>query len=208
MDMDRFVKVRPYLYHLTDRSNLDRIRKEKALCCTRELMSRAGRMDLLRTRRKEHERIEIDGSVVTLRDQKPLLSGAIELTGGFTFEKFVKSLNSRIFFWPGDDGGPVRSGQRHFARYASENPAMLRCRFQSLISANPSAEPLFCPYNSGAPRAVNGRKSPRGPDTFLRDYEFPKMVSRVVEVTFAGTVALPSDSEYRSGLHERWNALF
>jgi len=132
----------------------------------------------------------------------------MELTGGFTLEDFVEALNVRVFFWPGKDEGPVRSGENHFARYASERPAMLRCLFQSLKSANPSAVPLFCPYNSGAPRIVNSKKSPRGPDTFLKACDFPRTSSEVVEVTFLREIVLPPDTELGEGPKGSWESFF
>jgi len=208
MDVNRYSKTRPYLYHLTDRSNLDHIRMTRMLSCAAELMRRAGCNELLRKRRQNHEPIEINGSRVLLRDQKPLLRGHMELTGGFIFDDFVEALNAKVFFWPGTDKGPILSGENYFAHYASERPAMLRCRFQSLRSTNPPAIPLFCPYNSGAPRTVNGRKSPRGPDTFLPAGDFPRTPSGVVEVTFVGEVVLPPDTELRQGRKGPWQSLF
>lgn len=208
MDVDRYAEIRPYLYHLTDESNLDHVRKAEVLSCAAELMRRAGRSDLLRTRRQNHEPIEVNGTRVSLRDQKPLLSGNTELADGFSFEDFVEALNAMVFFWPGKDQGPIRSGENHFERYAIERPAMLRCRFQSLLSANPAAEPLFCVYNSGAPRCVNGKKSPRGPNIFLRAPDFPRAPSRVVEVTFIGEVALPSDMEVGKSSNGPWQLFF
>jgi hypothetical protein len=206
VDVNRYSKIRAYLYHLTDRVNLDHIRESKLLFCAAELMKHSGRDDLLRKRRQNHERIEINGSGVSLRDQKPLLSGNIELTGGFTFEDFVEALNARVFFWPGTDEGPIRSGENHFARYEIERPAMLRCRFQSLLSASLAAEPLYCMYNSGAPRCVNGRKSPRGPNTFLKACDFPRSPSKVVEVTFIGEVEIPQDAEFGDGPKGPWQS--
>jgi hypothetical protein len=208
VDVDRCTEVRPHLDHLTDESNLDRIRKEKVLSCAAGLMKRARCTDLLRTRRQGHEPIEVEGSTVLLRDQKPLLSGNMELTGGFTFEDFVEALNARVFFWPGTDEGPILSGRNHFARYAVELPVMLRCRFQSLLSANLAAEPLFSMYNSGAPRCTNGRKSPRGPNTFLKACNFPRSPSKVVEVTFIGRVEIPEDAEFGADPKGPSQALF
>ena len=207
MDVNRYSKIRPYLYHLTDRLNLDQIRESKVLFCAAELMKRAGCSDLLRTRRQDHESIEVNGSTISLRDQKPLLSGNMELTGEFTFEDFVEALNARVFFWPGTDSGPIRQGENHFARYQCERPALLRCGFQSLVSANPSVEPLFCPYNSGAPRTVNRKKSPRGPNTFLKACDFQRTSCKVVEVTFIGGIVLPPDTEIGKGPKE-WQSFF
>jgi len=208
VDVNRYSEIRPYLYHLTDRSNLDYIRESKVLFCAAELMRRARCRDLLRTQRQNHEPIEVSGSTVSLRDQKPLRKGNMELTGGFRFEDFLESLNSRVFFWPGNDEGPRRSGENHFGRYASERPAILRCRFESLMSANPSVEPLFCAYNSGAPRIVNGRKSPRGPNTFLQACDFPRIACKVVEVTFAGKAVLPPGVELGCSLPGPWQSFF
>lgn len=143
-----------------------------------------------------------------LRDQKLLRSGNIELTGGFTFEDFVEALNARVFFWSGKDDGPIPSGKRHFARYKSESPVMLRCRFQTLLSANSTTEPLFCPYNSGAPRTVNGKKSPRGPNTFSKACDFPRIPSKVVEVTFVKKLFLPQDTELGHGPAGPWQLFF
>lgn len=208
MDVDRYVEHQPYLYHLTDQSNLCRIREEKVLFCAAELMKRAGRTDLLRTRRQNHEPVEVNGSTVWLRDQEPLYRANIELTGGFTFEEFVETLNARVFFWPGKDKGPVRQGENHFGRYASERPAILRCHFQALRSHNPFAVPLFCAYNSGAPRTVSGKKSPRGPNTFLNACDSPRTPSKVVEVTFLGEIELPPDTEVRQGSNGSWQSFF
>jgi len=69
--------------HLTDRSNLAYPRRRDATCAA-ELMKCAGSSDLLRTRRQRHEPIEVDAISRSLRDQKPLHAGNIELTGGFT----------------------------------------------------------------------------------------------------------------------------
>jgi hypothetical protein len=171
-------------------------------------MKRAGRTDLLLTQRRNHEPIQIDGSSVSLRDQKPLIAGNMELTGGLTFPDFVKVLNARAFFWPGNNEGPIRSGTNHFRRYANEHPAILRCRFKSLLLENPFAEPLFCPYNSGAPRVVNGKKSPRGPNTFVKACDFSRTGGKVVEVTFVGEIKLPPDTEVGEALKESWRSFF
>jgi hypothetical protein len=96
VDVNRYSKIRPYLYHLTDRLNLDQIRESKVLFCAAELMKRAGCSDLLRTRRQDHESIEVNGSTISLRDQKPLLSGNMELTGDFTRSVRVRIISRAI----------------------------------------------------------------------------------------------------------------
>jgi hypothetical protein len=58
--------------------------------------------------------------------------------------------------------------------------------------ANPNTEPLFCRFNSGAPRVVGGRRSPRGVTTFQPAGMFAGTPSDVVEVVFERSIVLPS----------------
>jgi hypothetical protein len=193
--IDEFINLRPFLYHLTAQENLVRLRACRAMVPAGELMKRAGQIDLLRVRRKGHEVIEVGGQRISLRDQKPLQSKNIALPKGYTFEDFVESLNSRSFFWPGKADWLVPSGAAHFKHYEKEAPVIIRVQTQSLIEANPHVVPLFCRCNSGA-TGCYGRKSPRGPDTFLSAAEFKGTASNVVEVTFDNEIALPVDTEY------------
>ena len=73
---------------------------------------------------------------------------------------------------------------------------MLRVGLRELLSCNPNHRPYFSRFNSGAPRTVNGRKSPRGPETFLAADRWLGSPSTVVEVTFVGTVSLPKTTEF------------
>jgi len=170
-------------------------------------MRRAGRVDLLRVRRPVHERISLENDVVWLRDQAPLHRGNLDLPAGFSFDDLVESLNKRTFFWPGTASGPNNYGVRHFERYREEHPALLRVNFRSLLHANPDAVPLHCRYNSGAPRCSYGRKSPRGPNTFLSAADFNGTPGQVAEVTFCGEVELPTDSELGMRPSGPWNLL-
>jgi uncharacterized protein DUF7002 len=204
---EQFARSRPYLYHLTDRSNLTHIRKTNKLLPAASLMVRAGRDDLLRVRRLRHEKLALGKTVILVRDQAPLHKGNMEMVGGFPFEDFIESINRRIFFWPGTAIGPNSYGVRHFERYQEEHPVLLRIGFGSLLLANPSADPLFCTYNSGAPRCSNGKKSPRGPDTFLSAFEFNATPSQVVEVTFRSELELPPDASFGNQPTGPWNSL-
>jgi hypothetical protein len=134
-------------------------------------------------------------TLILLRDQAPLHRGNLILPSGFSFEDLVEHLNRRIFFWSGTARGPNSYGVRHFERYKQEHPVLLRIGFRSLLLANPRAEPLFCKYNSGAPRCSYGRKSPRGPHTFLPAAVFSGTPGQVVEVTFCSEIELPTDTE-------------
>lgn len=205
--MQRYANARPYLYHLTDRSNLAHIRETGSLFPAATLMESAGRTDLLRVRRRDHEPVTVENNAMLVRDQARLHRGNLKLPSGYTFEDFVESLNRRIFFWPGTAAGPIGFGVRHFECYESERPVIFRIDFRSLLPANPSTEPLYCRYNSGSPRCSNGEKSPRGPDTFLSAPKFNGIPSRVVEVTFESQIRLPADSELGEHPTGPWRSL-
>jgi len=158
------------------------------------LMRAANQLDLLNVRRGDLLEINVNGDTIILRDQAPLFAGHIDFKNGWSFPRLIHSLNSRIFFWPGGNAGPIAHGQRHFDRYVQQRPAILRVRLRELITANPERPPLFCPYNSGSPRTVGGRKSPRGPRTFLPCEQFERNHRQVVEVTFEDLVVLPIDA--------------
>ena len=196
LHVERFSKLRPFLYHLTDPVNLIQMCETVAIEPAAELMRKAGRFDLLRERRREHERISLGSRDVVLRDQGPLHAANVAFPTGFGIEDLVESLNRRVFFWPGTEAGPSDYGVRHFERYRSEEPTVLRMPFASLIRANPGAQPMFCGYNSGSPRCSAGLKSPRGPGTFAAAAAFDGPPSDVVEVTFERVLRIPPDAEY------------
>lgn len=170
-------------------------------------MERAGRLDLLRIPRRKPETITVDGRSIVLRDQRPLHKGNMKLPKGFTFEDFVETLNRRIFFWPGSKLGPIDYGVRHFAHYESDNPVILRIDLDSLVQANPLLAPHFCQYNSGSPRCSNGKKIPRGPQTFLPAGAFNGTPSKVVEVTFGAEIVLPQGTECGTRPKGPWKRL-
>ena len=197
--VEDYITIRPHLYHLTHRTNLVPLRQMRRLFPAAILLRRGGRVELMRTPRRRSEPVIIDGAQIMLRDQGPLHKGNMQLSRGHTFEQFIESLNDRVFFWPGDQRGPISYGIRHFEAYRDEQPAIVRVRMEDLLRANPSIVPLFCRYNSGSPRCSYGKKSPRGPHTFLSAPDFRETCSRVVEVTFLASVVLPPETEY--GLH-------
>jgi hypothetical protein len=116
-------------------------------------------------------------------------------------------LNARVFFWPGGRVGPIDYGVRHFNRYASSKPAVIRVAFGDVLRANSGATPELCAYNSGAPRCSGGRKSPRGAETFVTAARFPRSPAEVREVTFVGSVALPESTEVADALGGPWRQL-
>src|SRR5690349_953171 len=123
-DIDDLIRVRPFLFHLTDRRNLDRIRRLQRLQSASEIMRRANREDLLRSKRSIHVTVQMASEIVFLRDQRPLYAGNMKLSNRWTFAKFIETLNNRIFFWPGTSDGPIDYGVRHFNRYRDELPVL------------------------------------------------------------------------------------
>jgi hypothetical protein len=188
-------RIRPFLYHLTARENLDRIKASRRLDSACTLAVAAGEEQKTETRRTETVALRTRSDEVLLRDQAPLHAGSIEFEGGWDLDRLVHELNRRVFFWAGRENCMGKYGKNHFRRYESERPAILRVRFDDLMSSNDGLEPHFCKYNSGAPRCSNGSKSPRGPRTFLPAGSCSYTSSEVVEVTFVSSVNLPGSTE-------------
>ena len=201
---EAYQRLRPYLYHLTARSNLEAILESRALLPAKDLLEQARRDDVIRARRRGHLTIECDKRPILIRDQDPLHPGNVKLAVGWTFDDLIEELNRRVFFWAGTAAKPIAAGQRHFSRYASEGPVVLRVRFQELVAVNPHLEPEFCKYNSGAPRCNRGLKSPRGPQTFLKAEDADFSCAQVQEVTFAGSVTLPKSLELAQSHDGSW----
>lgn len=204
----RFGQVRPWLYHLTSSVNLPRIRSIHRLESAERLLSKAGLPGLLGEHRPAHRILTVDGEPIRLRDQAPLFPGNIEYEDGWDFAAVVAHLNRRAFFWPGGGSGPIDYGIRHFERYKSEQPAVIRVPTASLLRENRGNPPIFSRFNSGSPRCSGGRKSPRGSRTFLEARQCDFTASEVVEVTFLDEVVLPDDTEFRRGHPTNWACLF
>jgi hypothetical protein len=205
--VEHYIAARPYLYHLTHRTNLPPLRQTRRLFPAAILLQRSGRVELMRTPRRRAEPVVVDGMEIMLRDQGPLHKGSMQLSRGDTFEGFVEILNDRVFFWPGHKSGPISYGIRHFEAYKDEQPAILRVRMEDLLNANPNVTPLFCRFNSGSPRCSYGKKSPRGRNTFVTAPNFGESPGRVVEVTFPAPVVLPPATEHGSHLSGPWRRL-
>jgi hypothetical protein len=195
MHPDAFTQLRPFAYHLTARANLPAIKRARRIDPAASLFARANRPDLLRTRRRGMTAIAVGDEQVIIRDQDPLHPGSSALTEGFSFDDLVELLNSFVYFWPGTAKGPNDRGRSHFARYAkTEDAVVIRIPTASLFAANPTLTPHASAYNSGSPRCnpqAGGRKSPRGPDTFLPFPAFSHTPSKVIELTFNAPVILP-----------------
>ena len=189
LDLQHFIKLRPFLYHLTGRGNIVYIQQEMALKPSNTLYAESGENGFRGTQRRGPRTLT---SGRQLRDQDPLHAGNISFFGGWTLTDLILHLDDQVFFWPGWEHGPVQSGKNHFERYADERPIILRIVTTKLLSENHEISPFFCKYNSGAPRCTYGEGSPRGPQTFLPAEEVLFTPSVVKEVTFRSTVKLPS----------------
>ncbi len=189
------VRVRPVLYHLTSSENVANIASTRVLMSAATIFRRAGRLEIMATKRPSLLRIDLDGVAFVIRDQKPLHSGNVRYEGGWSFSDLVSSLNARVFFWPGDENGPISYGERHFERYRNENPAILRVPTRDLLSSNAAADLRVCRYNSGSPRCSRGLGSRRGPDVFVRPECAEFTPGATVEVTVIDSVCLPMSAE-------------
>ena len=197
--VERFLRLRTFAFHVTQRANLPRLSRTRRLLPAADLIRRSGELHLLRTRRTEPRHITVDGEVVVLQDQRPLIFANAALGPGWTEGDFVEFLNMHVFFWPGDSVGPIQYGERLWNRYAADSPGVLRIPSASLLAANRSLSPLFCAFNSGAPRMQHGQRVARGRDLFQPGNSFDRAPAKARELVFGGPVALPEETEVAVG---------
>jgi hypothetical protein len=189
--LHRLLQSRPYLFHLTAASNLESISRTLLLRSANELLTDAGLKHRSSQRRLAHLTTPQGNESVHIRDQAPLIEGAISFEDGWDMPRLVQHINDHVFFWPGNLAGPIEPGRKHFERYRSESPVILRVPTAELLGRNIK----FSRYNSGAPRCSGGKYSPRGSKTYVPASEFVGTASEVVEVVVVGTCALSSNVE-------------
>ncbi|WP_296454316.1 hypothetical protein [Rubinisphaera sp.] len=204
---NHFIRTRPYLYHLTDRNNLDHLRVTSLLMSAAALMRQAKETTYLRSKRQSSIQVTINKRLVSIRDQQPLYAGNVAFQDGYLFEDLIEMLNERVFFWPGRPDGPIDYGQRHFERYMNDHPVILRIKTADLFQCNNSVSPLYCRYNSGSPRCSKGHGSPRGPSTFVKAVDADFTASATVEITFVDQVTLPKRVEISNSTRGPWRLL-
>jgi len=202
--LDRFIQLRPFLYHVTARANQIALTRDRRIEPAAALFRRAGRTDLLRWRRPDAVTVQVDGDQIVIKDQRPLIEANLSLDGAWELADFVEYLNEHVFFWPGRSEGPIQAGVRLHGRYEASAPLVLRVPTRDLIEANPAVEPLFCPFNSGAPRHQGGRRARRGPRLFTPAADFPRRESEVIELAFRTAVGLPDTTQIR--VDDVWTA--
>jgi hypothetical protein len=196
--INRFIAFRPFAYHVTQGPNLTGVARARKLFPAADLIRRSGETHLLGTRREKARPITVEGQTYVLQDQKPLIFANAELQAGWREADFVEFLDQHVFFWPGVDSGPIKYGARLLDHYEGERPAVLRVGVVELFDANLELTPLFCAFNSGAPRMQGSRRGARGPDLFLPAHRFPRPAGKAIELVFRGGVNLPSGAEFRT----------
>jgi hypothetical protein len=205
IDLKLLPQKRPYLYHLTSKSNLPSIVSTKTLLSTSVLLGQADDPSVnshLRVRRKNILQIEIGGRPVLIRDQRPLSEKALLkcLDGGLSPEDYYELLNDRVFLWV-----TLPRLSRHHDRYVSEDPVLLRFSTAAILQLNPNVE--FSRINSGATRAnsrLGGIASRRGRATFQLAEDYVYKVSSIVEVTVRQRCFLPDRFEWASNPEGPW----
>jgi hypothetical protein len=208
MTIEEFCLANPYLYHLTSEENFDNIRSLNRILSTKEILDKVDIDDtrydeLLYQKRHDHTYVSLDGSMVMIRDQKPISIKALRRTllDDWTAEQFLEHLNRRVFFWPSVDRLEI-----HYNKYQHENPKIIRVDSAQLIELN--VERLkFCHLNSGATRCHPKWKGPppRGANTFLSIEDVEYGPKGVAEVTFEDFVELPETLWVSRSPNGRWN---
>ncbi len=204
--VEEFLKLRPWLYHLTASANVNVIRNTRRLLPAAKLAPPDSASVLL-ARRPLSVTVQAREGLVIINDQAPLHANNMSLTPGFTFEDLLGLLNEHVFFWPGMETKLVDSGMSFLGRYNGSPRTLLRIPTTELFERYPR-DIRFCRYNSGAPRASGGRKSPRGPNLFQVPDQFNGTAGKVVEVAFPTDVELPASVEIATGLTSPWTRLF
>ncbi|CAN5382829.1 hypothetical protein BH11PSE4_BH11PSE4_02150 [soil metagenome] len=195
ISLERFVRYRQFLFHATREENLDCLRS------SREFFS-AGLMKIspsaLRKPRRDNEAASFSGSKILLGDHLPLRERNIDWQGDWNFQKLLGELDRRVFFFPAK-GEDIPSDCDRFITPKigrSLRMAVLRIPTRSLIEHNADAIIEFCKFNSGAPRASGGLKSPRGPQTFTSPQSSDFKVAQIREVTFLDSAKLPPETMF------------
>ncbi len=206
-ELERLLTLRPWLYHLTSSTNVRLLRSSRRLVSAAQIFREAGRVEEVHLIRRGPRHVLWQDATVTVCDQDAFRPGHIRLQGGLTIADVLELLNRRVYFWPGDGDGPIKSGMNHFERYRGSKPSILRMPFDAPLKANPKALPELCAFNSGAPRTSQGQKTPRGNATFLKSTAFPRPPSSVIEVTFVGEMTLPETVEIGRSPTGPWRPL-
>lgn len=193
MDIDKFLKLRPKLYHLTHKDNIESIKQTKKIYSTDYIVKKSGIEEpevFLKTRRSRLEKVNFNGSEVYLRDQIPLRPSMIDkaMDGTCTSDEYIFLLNKRVFFWP-----TKNRLERHYKTYKDQDPVILIFDTKEVYDLN-KERVKFCRLNSGALRAnsyLGGKPPARGLNTFKTLEDYKRTPSTVAEFTVDEYCELP-----------------
>lgn len=201
----------PFLYHVTYKKSLERIKRLQSLESAAKLMIAGGKTEWLRKRRDSLISFYIGSDRIILTDQKPINENNIEFQGGWCLPDLIEAINRRVFFWRGPESGLLYSNKGHFGKYQNEGHELvfIRASFVEVNELNAVNGPEVCKYNSGAARQNQGNRIPRGPDTFIKSEQSSFMRRDVQEVVFQDHVKLPEKTQICDGSWSGpWHALF
>jgi hypothetical protein len=210
IDLNILSQKQPFLYHLTSRVNLPSIIESGTLLSASILFERAhgaAAREHIRRRRPGPEpvRIIVDGRPVEIRDQHTISEKALPkcLEDGMQPADYYELLNYRVFLWP-----TIPRLERHYARYKSEKPVLLRFSTRELLELNPHVE--LSRLNSGATRPnshLGGIAPPRGRSTFQPAETCNFTIGRIAEVTFPRRCVLPPVFKSANSPDGRWSVI-
>jgi hypothetical protein len=133
----QYAALRPTLWHLTHRENLDLIRESRTLMPADHLT--ATPLDDIRVSR------QIDPGTPVLRDQELLHEKCVAFQAGYFLADWLSELNRRVFFWSGWPDRPIKPGRHAINRYSSSD-VVIRLPFLQVAKDH---TPYFSRCNSG-----------------------------------------------------------
>lgn len=125
-----------------------------------------------------------------IRDRHTIFEVALRkcLENGLQIPDYYELLNGRVFLWP-----TVPRLRRHYKRYASERPVLLRFDTSELLALNPRVE--LSRLNSGATRPnshLGGIAPRRGRNTFQPAETCNLKFYDIAEVTVVERCRMPN----------------
>ncbi len=211
-----WIRHRPFLYHYAPLANIERIIKRREMLSAEVIVRRAHAYApsqvsdpdaFLRTPRVEPVPLRIgslEEDVFVLNDQWPMVHKSSFAEWDGSREDFVSLLNCFVFYWPGNQNGPITKGdhgQSFRRRY--EYFAELRIPIDDVWTDG--FHPKFCRYNSGAPQKRDRVK--RGPSIFVEASDDEVFTRKVVETVFLTQVALPRTTQWRADALSDWRTI-
>ena len=208
IDFEELTYTNPFLFHLTYRSSLARISRLMKLESAGSLLELGEKQDWIRRRREKILPFQIGNDSIVLTDQLPLKAGHVEFQSGWQLPDLVECSNRRVFFWRGKDEGMLAKDRGQFGAYKARGKELVFLRVPLTDAVDLNGEPEYCEFNSGGPRSVDGKKSPRGPKTFVSATDADFTLGKIREVVFQDAFTLPESTQVCFGSCEGpWESL-